>query len=285
MAGTYFCFSDECGDYKTRFTDKQLFSHPFYIRTTLIMNSNEWKTLNFSFRDLKNKYGIPLSKELKWANLWTVRKYQKNNKSIPEKFGLQHLENIDYHMLINFVEEALSLINTLKEKKIIATYTKNSERYDINEKSMILFHLQEHMQRVEMELQIDESNLGVLFFDPVGTDKDKLFRQIYHELFERGDFIKSYKHIKDSLNIEISHHSVGIQIADYITGAFSSILKASPKLDYSGGIKMFYDSVYPNLRRDQEGSIHGYGIREVPHRPQIRSWLITQMNEFKPNTE
>lgn len=285
MADTYFCFSDECGDYKPNMTDKQLRTHPFYIRTTLLMNSNEWKTLNLNFRELKNKYKLPISKEIKWANLWTLRKYQKDRKKIPDRFGLQYIEHIDYHVLIDFVEESLSLINTLNEKKIIATYTKNANRYSTNEKSMISFHIQEHMQRLEMELQVDEDNLGVLFFDPVGNEKNEMFREIYYELFENGDYIKKYKFIKDSLNIENSHHSVGIQIADYISGAFSSILKASIDNDYSRGVKMFFESVYPNLRRGWNGEIQGYGIREVPRSVPTRNWLVRQINNFKPKTE
>jgi hypothetical protein len=285
MADTYFCFSDECGDYKQNMTEKQLRNHPYYIRSTLLINSNEWKILNLNFRELKNKYGLPLSKELKWANIWTVRNFQINNKPIPDKYGIKHFEKFDYHSLINFVEEALLLINGLKEKKIIATYTKNSNQYITSEKSMILFHLQEHMQRLEMELQVDEGNLGVLFFDPVGSEKDNLFREIYNDLFENGDFIRSYKSIKDSLNIENSHHSVGIQIADYVSGAFSSILKASIDIDYSRGVRMFFNSVYPNLRHSWNGSIQGYGIREVPRSVPTRKWLIEQMRQFRPVQE
>lgn len=284
MAYTYFCFSDECGDYKPNLTDKQLRNHPYYIRTTLLMNSNEWKTLNLNFRDLKNKYSLPISKEIKWANLWTLRSYQKNKMKIPEHFGLQHIEHIDYHVLIEFVAESLALINTLNDKKIIATYTKNANLYTLNEKSIISFHLQEHMQRLEMELQVDEGNLGVLFFDPVGNKKNELFRQIYHELFENGDYIQKYKFIKDSLNIENSHHSVGIQIADYISGSFSSILKSSINNDYTCGVKMFYNSVHPNLRRGISGEIQGYGIREVPSNTSTRNWLVNKMNKFKPKT-
>ncbi len=284
MADTYFCFSDECGDYKPNMTEKQKRIHPFYIRTTLLINSNEWKKLNKRFREVKEKYGLPISKEIKWANLWTLRSYQKDKKPIPAKLGLQHLEKFDYHSLIDFVEESLSLINELKEKKIIATYTKNANNYATNEKSMICFHVQEHIQRLEMELQVDEDNLGVLFFDPVSNDKNELFRQIYNELFESGDFIEKYSFIKDSLNIENSHHSVGIQIADYISGAFSSVLKASIDNDYSRGVKMFYDCVHPNLRRGWQGNIQGYGIREVPRNVPTRNWLIGQMNKFKPKT-
>jgi len=282
MPGTYFCFSDECGDYKPFMTDKQVKIHPCYIRTTLIVNSSEWKALNMKFHELKYKYSLPISKELKWAHLWTIRSHQKKCKVIPAKLGLKQFANIEYRSLINFVEEALLLINSLREKKIIATYTKNIIKHSINEKSMICFHLQEHMQRIEMELQDNEDNLGVLFFDPVNHEKNELFREIYNELYENGDFIKKYKFIKDSLNIENSHHSVGIQLADYISGSFSSILKASNNNDYSRGIKMFFESVYPNLRRSMFNNIQGYGIREVPRNVPTRRWMIDQLNNFKP---
>ena len=96
--------------------------------------------------------------------------------------------------------------------------------------------------------------------------------------------LKNYKFIKDSLNIENSHHSVGIQITDYISGAFSSILKASIDSDYSRGVKMFFDHVHPNLRRSWNGTIQGYGIREVPRCKANRDWLISQMSNFKPKT-
>jgi hypothetical protein len=263
-------------------TAKQKTIHPFYIRTTLLMNSNEWKKLNTEFRALKVKYTIPLSKELKWAHLWKLRNFQMYKKVIPDKSDIKHLESYDYHNLINFVEEVLGLINGMKEKCIIATYTPNAKTIGTNEKSLLAFHLQEHMQRIEMTLQGDEGNLGVLFFDPVSNDKNELFREIYNDLFENGDFIETYKSIKDSLNIENSHHSVGIQIADYISGAFSSILKASTSNDYSRGVKMFYESVYPNFRKSGYGKIQGYGIREVPKSDLTRNWLIEQMKTYKP---
>jgi hypothetical protein len=281
MASTYFCFSDECGDYKPNMTNKQLRIHPYFIRTTLIMNSNEWKLLNNNFKELKNKYSLPLDKELKWANLWTLRNFQINKKEIPNKYGIKYLENIDYHILIEFVNDSLRLLNNINEKKIIATYTKNSSVPAINEKSIMTFHLQEHMQRIEMELQVDNDNLGVLFIDPISNDKNEMFRQIYNELFKQGDYINSYKSIKDSLNIENSHHSVGIQIADYISGVFSSILKATPENDYSKGVNMFYEYVYPNLRVGGNGEIQGYGIREVPSNKNNRDWLTEQFNKYK----
>ena len=279
MSDTYFCFSDENGDYKPDMSKKQLGRHPFYVRTTLLMNANEWKSLNIEFRKIKEKYGLPRGKEIKWAYLWSLRYFKKNEKPIPSKHELKFLENFDYHDLIKFVAESLELLNNITEKKIIATFTKNDNVPAINEKSLLSMHLQEHMQRIEMEMQVDDGNLGVLFFDPVSNEKNEMFREIYNELFENGDFIENYSFIKDSLNIENSHQSVGIQIADYISGAFSAILK-SDLGDYSLGIQMFNNSIKPFLRK-YNGNIFGIGIREVPRNNEIRSWIRQKIEENK----
>jgi len=278
---TYFCFSDECGGYEAVMSEKQLRAHPFYIRSTLIINSSEWKALSNNFKDLKEKYGIPLSREFKWAFLWNIKRYFINKKTIPKDHELKIFEKYDYNILIEFVEEALNLINGLSEKKIIITYTNNRNRYYINEKSMLKMHLQEHMQRIEMELENDEEdNLGVLFFDPVSPEKNEYLRELYYELFENGDYLK-YSHIKDSLNIENSHHSVGIQLADYISGAFSAIVKSNDGANYEDGVRMYFDSVHENLRRSWRAEVQGYGIREVPRNQTHRSWLFNRIEDFK----
>lgn len=282
MSGIYFCFSDECGDYKLNMSDNQLKIHPYYIRTTLIMNAQEWKLLSAEFKQLKIRYGLPIAKEIKWSHVWTLRVHQEQNRQFPSDHELKFLEKYTYSKLIDFVEESLQIINILKEKRIIATYTKNEKASSINEKHMLHFHLQEHMQRIEMELQKNENNLGVLFFDPVNQKKNELFRKVYSELYENGDFVNSYKFIKDSLNIENSHHSVGIQIADYISGAFSSVLKANSSNNYLRGVKMYFKNIHPNLRRDPEGRVQGYGIREVPSNRILRNWLIKKLSKYNP---
>lgn len=275
---TYFCFSDECGDYAPNMGLKSINTHPYYIRATLLLNSNEWKDLNLQFKSLKDKYGISQSKELKWAHLWSLRRFQKKSENIPVGHELKYFEDFGYHKLIDFVDDSISLVNSLNDSKIILTYTKNKLNRSTSEKSILGMHLQEHMQRIEMELQVDHDNLAVFFFDPVNAKKNEFLRQLYFELFENGDYISKYSHIKDSLNIENSHHSVGIQLADYISGAFSAFLKTNERADYSRGTKMFFNSVYPNLRRNKYGEIQGYGIREVPKNLKLRELLESKLD-------
>jgi hypothetical protein len=279
MSEIYFCFSDESGDYKPRMTSKQIQRHPFYIRTTFLMNASEWKKLNIEFRRLKEEYHLPFGKEIKWAYLWSLKYFKNRSKPIPDNHEIKFLEAYNYHDLIHFVGSALELITALSEKNIIGTFTKNDCAPGINEKGLLAMHLQEHMQRIEMELQNNKCNLGVLFFDPINRDKNEMFREIYHELFENGDFIEKYHCIKDSLNIENSHQSVGIQIADYISGSFSALLK-SDLGDYSLGIKMFNKSVKAHLR-EYNGEILGAGIREVPSNKEIRQWVRNIIEKTK----
>ena len=274
---TYFAFSDECGDYVQHISKRQLQIHPFYIRATLLMNSDEWKKLNTGLRTLKIKYKIPVNSEIKWAYLWKIRNYQKKGLAIPKKEPFKFLEKHTYNQLIDFVSECLELINTLNEKKIILTFTDNSATSYFKVKTILRFHLEEIMQRIEMDLQHDFSNLAVLFIDPVSEQKNKYFREIYSELYESGGLINNFTHIKDSLNIEQSHHSVGIQIADFIAGAFSAVLKSKGKGNYSKGIDMFKKSILPNIR-ENGGKIYGFGIREVPKNHKIRTDLKTKID-------
>lgn len=273
----FFGFSDECGSYQMDKTTKYLSVHPHYVRSTLLIKAEDWKKLNKAFIDLKILYSLPLEKEVKWAYLWQLRNCQIKKQVVHSNKPFKFLEGYDYHDLIEFVEKSLNLLNEIEFKKIILTHTDNTNCARISEKSMLKMHLQEHMQRIEMQIQTrSEENLAVLFFDPVCESTDILLRDIYFELFNSGDFIKSYKHIKDSLNIEHSHQSTGIQLADYISGSFSAFLKGLISPNYDRGKNMFYKYIYPNLRTYQ-GTIWGVGIREVPSNMTYRKKLATEM--------
>jgi hypothetical protein len=282
----FFGFSDECGSYQIDKTTKYLSAHPHYIRSTLLIKADEWKKLNRSFIELKTSYRLPLVKEIKWAYLWQLRNFQIKKQTVPSNKDFKFLEGYDYHVLIEFVEKCLSLLNDLEYKKIIISHTDNVNCSRINEQSMLKMHLQEHMQRIEMQIQTSsEENLAVLFFDPVCENTDKLLRDTYFDLFNSGDFIDSYKHIKDSLNIEYSHQSVGIQLSDYISGTFSAFLKGRDNASYNRGKQMFYKYVHPNLRT-YSGTIWGSGIREVPFDMTYRRTLSTEMkNEITRSAE
>ena len=264
--GVFFAFSDENGEYQQNRTEKFVKSHPYFIRATYIIRGTEWKRLSQGYADLKGAHGLPLDKEIKWSYVWSLRNYQKDNRPIPENKDFYFLKDFDYHELIDFVKEAIGLLNELNYKKVIITVTYNRYCWSISEISLYKMHLQEHMQRIEMELQNSDGNLAVLFLDPISRKKNELLRNAYHLLYNEGDFIEKYTHIKDSLTFENSHQSVGVQLADYIAGCFSGFLKG-----YHRSIEMFCEAVDPHLRTSQGGDPFGYGIREVPRADNVRN--------------
>lgn len=271
--GIYFIFCDEYGTYKKEKTDKFLKANPFYIRSTLIIDALEWKKLNKDFVKLKNKYSLPIDKEIKWSYPWTLRSLKENNKKITEKEDIKFLENYDYHDLIDFIDKCISILKQLNYVKIIFTVTKNSDVHNINEEKLLKMHIQEIMQRVEMELQNDSNNLGVFFIDPISKEKNTFLKNAYFELYQKGDFIKKYSHIKDGLNIEYSHQSVGIQLTDYLAGTFGSFIKSFESKNYEKGVNMFLNNIYPFIRKNNKNDIWGYGIIEVPKNSSFRDYL------------
>lgn len=250
--------------------------HPYYLRTSLIMLANDWKNFNTQYRTLKTTYGFPLHKELKWSFAWSVRSHQKNGHPIQTNRPYKYLESVPYNDIIRFINESLNLLHALTDPKIVITVTVN-QNVHLTESSILKFHLQEAIQRIEMELQGNNDNLGIFFIDPISRQKDAILREYYNELFRTGDYILNYSHIKDSILMENSHHSVGIQIADYISGATNSILKESGNGRYTRGCEMFRDHVSPFIRRNSQGSVLGHGLREVPRNQATRQTLLAKI--------
>lgn len=275
--GTYFVFSDEYGEYCEEKTPKKLKAHPFYIRSALIISSDEWKKINNKINYLKRKtFGEAISEdEIKWSYLWNKKWYEERGEEMPKNKPYYFLNDIKYNNLIGYVDKNLGLLSDLDYCKIILTITLNKEcprsLYEIYK-----WHIESIMQRVEMELAPE--NLGILFIDPVSTDKNTLLRNIYHDLYQNNFFI-NHKCIKDSLNIEYSHHSVCIQMADYIAGCFGGFIKGYPK-----STEIFANRIKPLLRCDEHNKILGYGIREVPSNEKVREEINNKLLSININS-
>lgn len=252
-----FAFSDECGHYSPIRTEKQNKVHPFYIRSLFMINGDEYRKLCHNFAILKQNFGLP-EKEIKWAYIWTLRTHYKKGTKPLEKDDCFFLKDINYHVIIDFVENSLLLLQKMEFCKTVFTITDNNSNAKFSEKDLFKMHITSLLQRVQYEVQLKTEDLAVLFFDPLGENKSKLLREIYFEIQEKGDFVQNYTHVKDSLNLEFSHHSTGIQIADFLAGVMAGTLKG-----YERSVQIFNNAVKPVLR-DYNNKILGAGICEVP---------------------
>lgn len=178
------------------------------MRAALIISADDWIRLNSKYLNIKEDYGIPKDKEFKWSFIWSLKK-SKDEGTLTEKDEYYFLKDFAEGDLIAFVKDCLEILTECSFCELIFTITFNFLDFTprMNETDLHKMHLQDIMQRIEMEIQNDD-NLAIFFLDPVGLRSDSKLRQTYHEIYSQGDFIKEYKHIKDSLSFELSYHSI-----------------------------------------------------------------------------
>jgi len=75
-------------------------------------------------------------------------------------------------------------------------------------------------------------------------------------MYASSSYMSSYKNLVESLFLQPSHQSIGIQLADLVAGA---VWRKFERQD-----DRFYDLVEPTLRRSRTGQVMGYGLAKVP---------------------
>jgi hypothetical protein len=277
---TFFAYSDEYGSYQEQKTDKFLRAHPFYIRSVILLDSNEWKILDSKVRSLKRKHGLPPDGEVKWAHLWGLRRCQTDKKEIHRKHPFYFLRNIDYHVLIAYVDEVLAFYSALGSSKAIFTVTANRALGSVSAERLYLMHLTNIAQRLQYELQ-SSGSLAVLFFDSVSESVDRLLKDGWHAISNSSDYVQRYTCIKRSAYVEHSHQSPGMQVSDYVAGVVGSYIKAKfsgQQTNYAHGISMFENHIRPILRNNPANNqITGYGVLNVPTQSQFKAWMLANV--------
>lgn len=263
----YYVFSDESGQYKKGRTERDNRRTPYYIRINLLIKAENWKQLNSDFLALKRRWGLSRQEEIKWDYIWEIRKCQDAGKK-PHKEIESFVQRYRWQSLLNYFEELLGLLQNLPYVQIIITLTDNRICHRIGENHLIKFHLKNAMQRIQMELQSDDEDLAVVFFDSINEKEDKLLCEAYSEIYNSGDFIRNYSCIQDCLHFEQSNQSVGIQLADCIAGITMNRLKGREE-----STRLFYEHAYPSLRRSNIGELMGYGVIEIPTNIALRDQI------------
>lgn len=278
----YLVFSDEAGDYKKVRNDKFIRNHPFYCRSAVILNASHWKCLRDNFCNLKEHFlNIEPTKEVKWSYIWSVASYKRSNKKIPKSKAFYFLKDYSIDTLVSFVDKSLELLSQCDDCCLVYTITFNEKDKTpkISEEKILKMHLQDIMQRIQMQIQMEADNLAVFFFDSKSKKIDYKLKEIYQSVYQEGDFIERYTHIIDSIVFDWSHHSIGIQFADYCAGVFYGLLKSHKK-----SFELFRNRIWQKVR-NQDGDCFGYGICEVPSNAENRNYLRSKINTILDSSQ
>jgi hypothetical protein len=274
----YFAFSDESGNYKQYRNIQFNQENPYYIRASFLMFGEQWLYLDYLFRELKDEINLPQHIEVKYSDIQTLINYRKNP---PRRINERLLALMEYRneVLINFISKSLNLLQKLQDVDIILTISKNNAFGTVSNDFIYKAHIQNLMQRIEKELKITDDddartdNLCLIFIDPVSTTVNNLLTNTYNDLFCNGDFFTEFSTIKDCLHFEYSHHSCGIQIADFIAGVTKGFLDGRPT-----STTIFNQKVRPLLRTCPNGDVMGCGIINIPSNPEVRQYLSETFN-------
>jgi hypothetical protein len=263
----FFAFSDEAGDYRQFRTPAFRRAHPFYVRATTMFHAGAWRALNDAVAAARAELELP-DGEIKWSYLWSLEKHRQHNEEVPQGRDYYFLRNVQTATLQDYIRKCVTAVRGLPGSRVIFTVTDNNSCPRHQTLNILKWHLQEVLQRIQMDMEASNENLCVLFADPVAADRDRAMRDAYAELYRTGDRYKTYSQIKDSLNFEQSHHSVGIQCADFLSGAFSAMLRG-----YPFGTSLYNDQIRAFIRRGPNDRILGYGARQIPRGRDYQSRL------------
>ena len=145
MSETYLVFTDEAGVYNKRPNEKFRHSHPLYIRSNVRFSADDYRLFQNEIAELNEHYSIPVSEEIKWSDLWEIHK---------GKYRSEFLKTKSEDTLKGYYRRVFNRAVDKKSLEFIFTvtcvYTQTCYQ---SEEEVLKFHLQESMQRVNMDAQ------------------------------------------------------------------------------------------------------------------------------------
>ena len=269
MAEAYYIFTDEAGAYNKRPSESFRRSHPFYIRANVRLSASDYRVFQREIQELNTKYGVPVGEEIKWSDLWEISK-GKYRADFLKSFTPDKLKGY-YRRFFNRVVDKPSLLFIFT---VTCVYTQPCYQA---ENEVLKFHMQEAFQRIQMDTRPDR--FATMIMDELNQDKVKQLKDACHRMMVEGDFVK-YENVYHGVLTECSSQSTGIQLADYAVGIMNCYLRKHlmSRGDYTFATDLYTEFVLPHLRKHANGTIVGYGVREVPSDSSIRQVLIPLFN-------
>jgi hypothetical protein len=101
------------------------------------------------------------------------------------------------------------------------------------------------------------TEFGIIICDHRGGNDDTRLRRHHQMLVHAaGGYTSDYKNLVESVFLQPSHQSIGIQLADILAGAVWRMFERSDD--------RFYKMAESAFRRDRRGRIPGYGLIKTP---------------------
>lgn len=245
----YIVFIDESGqpggwDNETKSLTKD--SSKLFTLAGFMIDANKILEMETKFKDIKIKYGLKESCEVKWSCSYS-------------KLGLtfEQYKNMKQDIIRMIAEYENSVIGVVMDKE---NCYKN--RTDIrNHNDLYAFALNLLMERVCMEISDREGRNSLtpalMFTDSRKNDNnnklDKELQIAYLRARSLGTHYIKFPNFCESLVFLDSNYSCGIQCADFCAGAIHKKFEMQDE--------EFFKILTPAIRKNKSENIYGYGIK------------------------
>lgn len=272
----FFAFSDESGKYKKERTDKFISKNPFYCRSAVLLEAQDWIQLKDEFHRLKkNMLQIDTGQEVKWSYIWSLFKHFQKKEDIPRNKPYFSLRRHSLDRLVEFIRRTLQLLNDCPSSRFIFTLTFNEREKTgrVEIKEILKLHLNHILGGIEEEMNKFSDSICVLFLNREEPAVERRLKEALTEIF-RKDRQSRFPHIKDSFDFEYFTQSFGSQLADYAAGVFNGCCRLYPQ-----SIDLFRHQVWPKIAKKKD-EVLGYGITEIPEESKNRASLKEILDEM-----
>lgn len=264
---SYFVFTDEAGVYQRHPTPKHINSHPFYIRSNVLMSIEDYRQYQVNMQRISGEYEIPFDEEIKWSDLWSKAKKKPRNDLIAR---------IPENRLKGYYRRVFETATEMESTCFLYTVTDIVGRTcDLNNDTIYKFHLQDAFQRIQMDMR-SENGFAVFVMDELNKGTISQIKEACHDFTVHGDFVE-YKNLYQGVLTENSLYSPGIQLSDYAAGVMNGYLRGkivSPG-KYQFATDLYEEFIKPRLRCHSNGTIVGYGVIDIPKRTTFRGKIET----------
>ncbi len=221
-------------------------SSKFFTLGAFMIEANNILEIESKFKDIKIKYGLKESTEIKWSCSYS-------------KLGLT------FEQYINMKKDIIEMISNYKNSVVGIIMDKEScykNRTDIkNHNDLYAFALNLLMERVCMEISDRDgrnaTTPALMFTDSRKNDNnnklDKELQIAYLRARSLGTHYIKFPNFCESLVFIDSNYSSGIQCADFCAGAIHKKFEVYDS--------KFFDLLLPAIRCNKQNNIYGYGIK------------------------
>lgn len=245
----YIVFIDESGQPGGWDNEKKLLtknSSKFFTLGGFMINADKILEMETKFKDIKMKYGLKESCEIKWSCSYS-------------KLGLT------FEQYKNMKQDIIKMISEYKNSVIGIIMDKENcyrNRTDIkNHNDLYAFALNLLMERVCMEISDRDGRNAMtpalMFTDSRKNDNnnklDKELQIAYLRARSLGTHYIKFPNFCESLVFLDSNYSCGIQCADFCAGAIHKKFEMQDE--------EFFNVLIPAIRKNKSENIYGYGIK------------------------